>query len=238
MALQMRAMPAAIFLLALCILPRTSLAQSQAEFVAAFSGDWLIFDPVYGDQEPCKVSLGTYKQGELYAANTTNCQEPISNITDWTIADNQLLFFAADRVLLVRLGGNQRRISGETLEDAGIVMERPGSFQTATEPNCVYRGYTTDCATDQDLRKPIETSELSKEAQVRVLVNLNVRREPRPDAEILSQLAPQACVQITQCLTASDGNWCKASVDNQSGWIVQEAIRQRQWRTLTFAPGC
>lgn len=238
MVLRTRALPAAILLFALCILPRTALAQSQAEFVAAFSGDWMIFDPIYGDRERCLVSLGTFKKGERYTANTVNCQEPVSSITSWTIADSQLHFFTADGVLMVRLGGNQRRLSGETFEDAGIVMERPGAFQPSAEPNCVYRGYATDCATDQDLRKPIETSDLSQEAPVRVLVKLNLRREPRPDAEILSQLSPQVCVQINQCLTASDGNWCKASVDSQSGWIVQEAIRQDKWRTLTFAPGC
>lgn len=238
MATTMRVLPAAILLLALCILPRMAHAQTQSEFVAAFSGDWLIFDPVYGNQERCLVSLGTHNQGERYTANTNNCQEPVSNIVSWTIADNQLHFLAADGALMVRLGGNQRRLSGETFMDAGIVMERPDAIQAAAVSDCVFRGYTTDCASDQELRKPIETSDLSKMAPVRVLVNLNVRREPRPDAEILFQVAPQVCVRVDQCLTASDGNWCKASVETQSGWIVQEAIRQGKWRTLTFAPGC
>lgn len=222
-----------------CILsPSVSFAQTEADFVAAFSGDWLVFDPAYGDQAPCVVMLSPQKQEGDYSAETKQCRAPLTTIARWKIADNQLLFVSADGDLVARLGGNQNRISGETFEDAGIVLERPDTIKSDIQSDCAYRGYSTDCGTVEEKRKPIDTSTLSEQVDVRILVKLNVRREPRPDAEILSQLMPQACVPVSQCLTASDGNWCKTNVGSDQGWIVQEAIRQEKWRTLTYVSGC
>ena len=141
-------------------------------------------------------------------------------------------------IWLPALGAIKNRISGETFEDAGIVMERPNTIRSDTQSDCAYRGYSTDCGTVEDKRKPIDTPTLSEQVDVRILVKLNLRREPRPDAEILSQLMPQVCVPVIQCLTASDGNWCKTNIEGNQGWIVQEAIREEKWRTLTYVSGC
>lgn len=215
---------------------RPALAQSEADFVNAFSGAWTVFDEFYGTAERCTLTLGTTKTVDFYPVLSEGCTEALAPIARWKIAENQLLFSDANGAPVARLGGNQRRISGETAKGAGVIMERTVSASGGNE--CVYRGYTGECASPQDQRKPLPTGDLSKQAPVRALVKLNMRIEPRPDAEIVTEIAPDACLRVNQCVSASDGNWCKASFNETSGWITQQAMRKGQWKTLTYVPDC
>lgn len=234
-----RSFAAAVLLAATAVMP--AAAQSENEFIAAFSGEWVAFDPALGSGGQCRLTLSRDARDPNYALSTENCADLISGSAAWGIVDNQLALLDQAGSVLVRLGGNQNRMSGRSLEGRAVLFERAGtpagSFSAAqvAAGNCLYLGYTATCAQQTDLGSPFVEG---KPAQVSVLVNLNARSEARPDAGVVSVVPKNTCVAVEQCLEASDGRWCEAKLGETGGWIRQQAVRQEQWPVLTFKNGC
>ncbi|EAS51332.1 hypothetical protein SI859A1_02147 [Aurantimonas manganoxydans SI85-9A1] len=217
-------------------------AQSESDFVAAFSGDWQTLDPAYSDGGACRVSLASEKSGANYALTARNCGGDLAGIGGWGIVGKQLALLGADDQVLARMGGNQIRMSGDTETGKALVFER--IRETAVAParpvndeECVFYGYTASCAKPEDFVQP-ESAAPGEAAKASVLVRLNARAEARPDAPIVSTIPANTCVVVDQCTTASDGLWCKAQVASYTGWIPQKAVRQGRWPVLTFAGQC
>jgi len=62
----------------------------------------------------------------------------------------------------------------------------------------------------------------------------NARALPRRDAAIVGNVATGTEVKLNQCLTASDGNWCRARVGDTSIWLAMTALRMEEWPIVTF----
>lgn len=221
-----------------------ALAQSEADFVAAFQGRWQTLDPVLSDGGACRIELRTTAtEPGRYGIEANRCRGQLATVARWGIIDQQLGLLGEDGQLVARLGGNQSRMSGDLTDGKTVVFERVApdvaetSAQPAPEAPCVYYGYTASCARAEDRQAPMGTS-IDETARVAVLVNLNAREEARPDASVLATIPAGTCVVVDQCTTASDGNWCRAKVSSFYGWIRQQAVRAQRWPVLTYAPRC
>lgn len=221
-----------------------ALAQSEEEFVKAFAGDWDVFDDAYAvDGAHCRISLSDTAVDGGYALTVTSCALELGMLTSWRIIDNQLGLVADDTVVAA-LGGNQRRMSGDSNIGAPVILDRAGEtglidqITKAREASgCYYLGFTTTCVDESQLAKPAIAPDGSP-ARIGVLVNLNVRAEARDDAEVLGVVPANSCIVTEACATAVDGVWCKARFDDTPGWLKKLALRQERWPVVTFVNQC
>ncbi|ANT61913.1 hypothetical protein AYJ57_15765 [Salipiger sp. CCB-MM3] len=236
--------------LAFAALSATSAASQSAEqFVDAFSGAWYSFDAARaGGAEPCRIELeaGTDDLQRGHAAASAGCAAPLSDLARWDIENGQLHLMDDTGGLLALLGGNQVRVTGDVAGEAGtLILDRSeGAPEAAAlsaalrRHRCIYRGYSQDCAPKEELQQPKMTEEDGAYANVEVLVQLNVRSQPRGDAGALGVLEPGICLKVNYCATASDGVWCRGRFGEQSGWVKKISLRQSEWPALTFANSC
>lgn len=221
-----------------------ALAQTEDEFVKAFAGDWEVFDDAYGvDGERCRISLADNAVEGGYALTVTSCALELGLLTSWRIIDSQLALMADDLAMAV-LGGNQRRMSGDSNIGAPVILDRVGDnalvedIRKAREASgCYYLGFTTTCVDEAQLAKPAVAPDGSP-ARIGVLVNLNVRAEARDDAPVLGVVPANSCIVTEVCATAVDGVWCKARFDETAGWLKKLALRQERWPVVTFVNQC
>ncbi|SKA26814.1 SH3 domain-containing protein [Consotaella salsifontis] len=219
-----------------------AVAQSESDFVAAFSGNWQTLDPSLSDGGACRIELKKDKTGATYDLAAEHCGGDLAGIRSWGIVNSQLALLGKEDKILARMGGNQMRMSGDTESGKALVFERVnGSTAAAARPAvdapCVYYGYTATCAKPEDFAEP-KPAAPGEVAKASVLVRVNARAEARPDASVVSTIPADTCVVVDQCTTASDGLWCRAKVANYTGWIPQKAIRQGRWPVLTFTNQC
>lgn len=221
-----------------------ALAQTEDEFVKAFAGDWEVFDDAYGvEGERCRISLADNAVEGGYALTVTSCALELGLLTSWRIIDSQLALMADDLAMAV-LGGNQRRMSGDSNIGAPVILDRVGDnalvedIRKAREASgCYYLGFTTTCVDEAQLAKPAVAPDGSP-ARIGVLVNLNVRAEARDDAPVLGVVPANSCIVTEVCATAVDGVWCKARFDETAGWLKKLALRQERWPVVTFVNQC
>lgn len=241
--------PFRAFALSLALLAAPAAAQDEASFVRSFSGDWFVFDPQFGTGEPCTISLARERRSSdgRFEAGTKTCVAPLADVTAWDIDSGQLRLFADESdTPMALLGGNQMRITGTLSDDGrGLIVERASGdestralSQALGRHRCVYRGFTDTCADAADLGQPALTEEGGAYGSVGVLVNLNVRDQPRSNAPIVGTLPAGTCLKVNYCSTASDGIWCRARFGEREGWIRKVALRQDEWPVLTFANSC
>lgn len=215
-------------------------AQSETEFVAAFSGEWRIHEETFAQGvQICRLTLSDQPTGGRYGLKRDTCSGELAEVSSWGISDGQLALFAGEAVA-ARLGGTQRRLTGTTAGNKPLILDRadaaPDAVQAAraTSP-CYYLGFGDRCASDADLAKPATGSE---PARIHTLVNLNVRAEARDDASVVGVVPVNNCVTTDACLTASDGVWCRAEFGERTGWLRKFAVRQNRWPVVTFANQC
>ena len=226
-----------------------AVAQDEADFIAAFSGQWFAFDDQFGrDGQTCEVQLAAEAaEGEdRLPAASRNCTQPLSQVAGWTIADGKLVLVEEAGAPVARLGGSQQRVTGEIeASDRPVILERAQADQATRElasaigrHRCVYVGLTQNCAEPDDLRKPTMTEEGGLYGSVEVVVNLNVRDQPRSTASIVGTLPEGTCLKVNHCTTASDGVWCRARFGDQNGWVRKTTLRQNEWPVLTYLNSC
>lgn len=221
-----------------------SLAQTEEEFVAVLTGDWNVLDDIYAvDGKTCSVALKDTKIEGGYALELQSCGLEMGMLTSWRIADGQLVLVAGETVVAL-LGGNQRRMSGDSNIGAPIIMDRVGApssmddiLKAREKSGCYYLGFTSTCVDDAQLAKPAVPSDGSG-ASIDVLVNLNARVEARDDAAVIGVVPAGSCVLTQVCATASDGVWCRASFGDAVGWLRKLALRQETWPVVTFVNQC
>lgn len=224
-----------------------ALAQSQQEFVAAFSGDWQIVDPSFvassaSDNQICRVTLDATPKDKGYVIKSEGCKGRVADLSSWSIVGNQLELVDGKAELVARLGGNLSRLSGATAWSSTLILERVDAVKRMEaireRVKCVYFGYTSDCATEEQMNIPLFAGSRDGETSAFVLTRLNVRAEPRLDSQVVTELKAKTCVSVVSCATASDGNWCRVSNSESSGWIQQTSVRLNRFLVLTYTPGC
>lgn len=220
-------------------------AQTEADFVAAFSGDWQIHDEGFAQGgQTCRMTLSGEAVESRYKLDRASCGGELAEVSGWGIAGGQMALFAGGDEPVVTLGGTQRRMSGSTISGAPVILERAGAGAPAEQlqaayraSGCYYLGFTNRCAAKADLAKPASVSQETR-ARVKVIVNLNVRAEAREDAGIIGVVPINSCVATNTCVTASDGVWCHAEFGDRTGWLRKLAIRQNRWPVVTFLNVC
>jgi len=63
-------------------------AQSQEQFIKAFSGEWQTLDTSYSRGSLCSIDLLSKKQGAGYEVSIENCEGDITEIAAWGIVEN------------------------------------------------------------------------------------------------------------------------------------------------------
>ena len=240
---------AAAFALALTTLGGTAGAQQagegpgEADIVAAFSGGWQVFDDRYkaNSSTPCRLDLGDTPSDGRYPVRSQGCAGVLADVREWGIDSGQMTLFSEEQEIVVRLGGNQRRMTGNAVNGAPIILDSVGGNQLADQvqvavqnEGCVYYGFTDRCARPAELSEP----EGEDASNLNVIVNLNVRAEARADAELVGVVPQDTCIAADLCATAADGVWCRAQFGERSGWMRQTAIRRNRWPVLTYTTGC
>ena len=229
----------------LAALSGNAFAQSTDEFAKAFSGEWFVFDPGFRDgNQTCQVTLDTGTKGARFLASTNNCGAALASVATWGILENQLGLFTNEGKPLAKLGGNQLRVTGETLSNnIGLIFERAqgdgNNVQISAALDrygCFFDGFSNQCTNKADLGKPEPTADAVP--QVKVIVNLNIRSQPRRNSQPIGTVSKDTCVKVTQCLTASDGIWCSAQFGEKTGWLSKTALRQDKWPVITFRNSC
>lgn len=226
-----------------CTLPAS--AQSETDFIAAFAGEWKIADPTFGaDGGQCALVLHKEKEGSNYKLDKAHCGGDLAQTARWGIADSQLALFDGGGLVLARMGGNQRRMTGTTATGNPVIFDRSGTkgladlLQAAAKASgCYYLGFSKQCATDANLASP-RPAGTQGETKVKVLVNLNVRAEARDDAGIVGIIPQNSCVAVNNCQSASDGVWCRAQFGDKQAWLRKLALRQNKWPVITFVNKC
>jgi len=230
---------------ALSLLAMTSpvLAQSQADLIKAFAGKWQVYDQhLSSGGNKCTFDFGAAANGAAMPLAASNCAAPFGNATAWLIDGNQLVLEDAQGKPIIRLGGNQKRITGTTDAGMPLVMERPGGDGTAIRlqgayniAGCYYLGYSQNCAPQAQLARP---STDAGPAQIHVEVNAALHSEPRSDASIVGTVKKGACLAVSVCTVASDGPWCRVALPSGSAWLRKMTLRQSRWPIITFSNGC
>lgn len=222
-----------------------ALAQSEADFIAAFAGKWKVFDDSFGAQgNKCELNLDKAGSNGRYALQAANCGGEVASIAQWGIVESQLALLDSGGLVVVRLGGNQRRMTGTTISNKPIIFDRTDTdglaqlLQAALKASgCYYLGFTDKCAPEAELANPL-TANPEGDKKIKIVVNLNVRAEARDDASVVGVVPLGSCVAVDTCLTASDGVWCQAQFGSKVGWIRKVAIRQNRWPVVTFVNKC
>lgn len=223
---------------ALAVMAAPALAQSEEELVAAFSGDWYVFDPAFrsGGAE-CKITLDP----EM-AATVSGCGAALIGIATWRIEDGQIMLADGADQVVAALGGNQQRITG-TLVDSGqgLIVERAEGDGAAVairnalgRHRCYFIGFTRSCAGSDEMAAPQPSAEDPSLGRIEVLANLNVRTQPRRDAAVIGVVQEGTPVAVDYCTVASDGVWCRAVFGTQAGWLAKTALRQNEWPIITY----
>lgn len=215
-------------------------APMPSALVSAFAGDWFSFDPASSlGGATCAVSLQTAIGSGEATAEATGCAAPLDTVTAWRIEDGQIRL-AASAGDVVSLGGTQFRISGAFADgDRTLILERAaGGGDTAAireavgEYRCLFFGFTSECAEEEDLRQPV--FDANGQARIETVVNLNARSQPRGDAAVSGVIPTGSTVVVDECLTATDGLWCRANFGDQDAWFRRTALREETWPILTF----
>jgi hypothetical protein len=211
-------------------------------FVNAFAGNWVTFEASLAAKGgPCEIELQKTASGKNYVAKQSSCAGDLSGVVAWGIVDQQLALVGPDGTVTARLGGNQDTISGTLKNGAEVILERKQLADRIhaqwASLKCIYLGYTTKCASADQLALPDATS-TGKDANVSVLVQLNARSEPRPDAKVVSVLAPKSCLPVKSCIAAANGSWCQITESGHNGWIAQKTVRLGKYPIVTFSKGC
>jgi hypothetical protein len=211
-------------------------------FVNAFAGNWVTFEAslaAKGGQ--CEIELQKTADGKNYVARQSSCAGDLADVAAWGIIDQQLALLGPGGTVDVRLGGNQNMISGTLKNGAEVIFERKQMAERIhgqwSSLKCLYLGYTSKCASAAQLALPGAKS-AGNDANVSVLVQLNARSEPRPDAKVVSVLAPKTCLPVKSCTTAANGAWCAISENGRKAWIAQRTIRLGKYPIATFVTGC
>ena len=222
----------------------TASAQTEADFVAAFAGDWQIHDESFAQGvQICRLALRNEAAEGRYKLDRSTCGGELANLSTWGIVEGQMALLAGEEVV-VTLGGTQRRMSGNTKSGAPVILERAGAtggaqqLQAAYQASgCYYLGFTNRCAPQSELEKPRAAAE-GQPVRVKVVANLNARAEARDDAGIIGVVPANSCVTTSACVTASDGVWCRAEFGDRPGWLRKLALRQNRWPVVTFVNSC
>lgn len=220
-------------------------AQTEAEFVAAFAGEWRVFDESFAQgAQICRITLGQEAQDGRYKLDKASCGGELAEVAAWGLADGQMALLAAQGEAVVSLGGTQRRMSGTTKSGKPVILERAGVVGAAEQiqaalraSGCYYLGFSDRCAAEADLGKPAAGSADSP-LRIKVIANLNARTEARDDANVIGVVPANSCVAASVCVTASDGVWCRAEFGERTGWLRKLAIRQNRWPIVTFLNKC
>ncbi|MBS3651486.1 AprI/Inh family metalloprotease inhibitor [Pseudaminobacter sp. 19-2017] len=219
----------------------SAFAQTEADFVKAFAGPWHIVDSRYAaGSERCRVTLSNERSETRFGVTSSGCAAEAGLATSWSLADGQMSLHDSSGTAIARLGGNQRRMSGNTASGAPLILERDGVPGLAEvleaarkQSGCFYAGFSNKCAPNSELQKPAE-----ERPRISVLVNLNARGEARDDAPTIGVVPKDTCIQTDLCVNASDGAWCRADFDGKSGWLRKFALRQNRWPVVTFFNSC
>lgn len=235
-----KTLSAALIVLSSFAAPAPALAQSQADFVAAFAGSWDALDPEFGSGGTCRVTLDREAEAERYRVRTENCIADIANLATWNISNARLILYDGKGEAVAALGGNQSRVSGDALGRSTLILERSGTYAaTATAlTGCTYLGYSASCASAAQMARPAGSRPGVRPADATVLTRVNLRSEARPNATVVSVVPPLACVAVDHCVTASDGNWCRVQAGQAAGWVRQTNPRLGQWTVVSLTPGC
>lgn len=243
----MRRLTALCSLLVATTAPLPAAAQSDAEFYEAFSGDWYVFDPARGAAgDICQITLAAEPRDGMRPVIARNCDAAVSALARWQIVSGQLVLSSATGGEVLELGGSQQRISGAFRETGfGMVLERGTGDAAAAaltgairRHRCYFLGYSPDCAEPDAAQRPAGPEAPAEGAEIETLVQLNVRTQPRRDAETLGAIPPSSCIVIDECLVASDGVWCAARFGDRRGWLAKMAVRQQEWPVLTYLNAC
>lgn len=233
----------ALVLLALSMTTGTASAQSEDELVQAFSGDWIVFDPAFStDDAPCRIRLENTASAESGWRSSdigANCAASIAPQASWRIEEGKIILRAPDGGRLAELGGEPARLTGDFsgTPDAIILEREAGSGAKAAlvraigRHRCYFLGYTDTCAPAAATQRP-DLSEGT--ATINVLVDLNVRSQPRREASTIGAVPAGSEVTVNLCFLTSDGIWCRAQFGEQAGWMAKSAVRQDEWPVLTF----
>ncbi len=222
----------------------SAAAQTEAEFVAAFAGEWRIFDESFAQgAQICRITLGQEAEDGRYKLDKATCSAEFADVSAWGLADGQMAFFTTDGEAVASLGGTQRRMSGTTRSGKPIIIERAGVVGAAEQlqaalraSGCYYLGFSDRCAVEGDLHKPAASA--NSPLRIKIIANLNARTEARDDASVIGVVPANSCVAASVCVTASDGVWCRAEFGEQAGWLRKLAIRQNRWPIVTFLNQC
>lgn len=221
-----------------------ALAQSQADFVNAFSGKWQIYEQrLAAGSGMCKLDLSKNADGAHMALKVTDCATPLASATSWSIEGSQLVLYDAQGKQMVKLGGNQKRVTGTSEDNTPIILERAGGDGTAARlqatynaSGCYYLGYTQTCASRAELGEPAPAPD--GRIQINLAANLGVHSEPRGDSAVIGTAKKGSCIAVDTCTMASDGPWCRATFGQSTGWLRKLTIRENRWPVVTFTNSC
>lgn len=218
-------------------------AQTEEQLVEIFSGDWIVVDSRFSsDGAPCKIR---FEDGDMDQTGWrsigigSNCTGTMLPQSFWKVENDKIALRGSDGNRYAELGGEPTRLSGEIAgEPDAIVLERIDGSGIKAELigaiaryKCYFLGYTDVCATATATSAPDISSGT---ASVEVLVDLNVRTQPRRNASPIGIVPAGSTISVNLCLATSDGIWCRANFGEQSGWMPKSAIRRSEWPVLTF----
>lgn len=222
-----------------------AVAQTMDELISAFSGDWYSFDRARAqDGGVCQITLSGTPAGNALAAQAQSCGGGLDLLELWGISDGQIVLISADQRVLALMGGNQTRMTGDDLSSGrSLILERrqPSGFvislqQAIKAQSCLYVGYTDACSDKSDVT-PLLAAKSDAPVALETVTRLNLREQPRRDAPVALVLDRLTKVDATECLTATDGIWCKVTVGDTSGWLARNGLRQKKWAVTTFGLG-
>ncbi|KAF0677151.1 AprI/Inh family metalloprotease inhibitor [Profundibacterium mesophilum] len=214
--------------------PGSALAQSREDFVRALAGDWLSQSGNFTqDGERCALRLLPSTQAPLPLQNA-NCSRELATVAAWDIDQGQIILLDMDGQELARLGGNQLRLNGDTIASNAVIFERLNERLLAAKRECVYLGYTSSCARQDELAPP----RIEGPVQVKVLTRANLRASADPSSDILTVIEPETCVTADRCTAGPDGVWCRTDLGEQEGWIKKQGIRLNRFPAVIFANSC
>lgn len=214
--------------------PGPAQAQTREDFVAALAGDWLSMSGNFTqDGKRCALRLLPSTQAPLPLQNA-NCDRELAMVSAWDIDQGQIALFDTNGQELARLGGNQLRLNGDTIAGNAVMFERLDERLGAAPRECVYLGYTSNCASPDELAPP----RIDGSAEIRVLTRANLRALADLSSPVVTEIAPETCIIADRCTAGSDGAWCRARIDDQEGWIKKQDIRLERFPTVLFTNSC
>src|SRR5690606_16827157 len=189
----------------------------------------------------CTMVLGSKANTDgRYTVDSQGCRGEAALVKFWGVNEGQMTLFDAASGVIARLGGSLQRVSGTSALGSSLIFEKVGvagaaaTLKAARQAGgCFYAGFSSKCADKAQLEPPSP-----KGGSVQVLVNLNVRAEPRDDAAVVGVVPSQTCITTELCIMATDGAWCRAKFGEKNGWMRKLALRQKRWAIVTFDNFC